>query len=105
MAGGGKNESTCKVADDYKCLPCIMAGNAHIEKTCVYFTGVITDLKKGAAKTDKFEQGRLSDGVKSSLHLSESLDRFADLKYCAAGLEGVLLWHNSEREDCRKHMK
>ena len=68
-----------------------MAGNAHVEKKCVNFMEVSTDLKKGTAKTDKFEHGRLSDGVKSALHLSESLDRFADLKYCTAGSEGVLL--------------
>ena len=91
MAGDGEHKLTCKVAGNDKCLTCIMAGNDHVEKKYVNFMGVSTDLKKGVAKMDAFEQGRLSDEVKSALHLSESLDRFADLKYCAAGSEGVLL--------------
>jgi len=86
MTGDGKNESTCKVAGDYKCLTCIMAGNAHTEKMCVNFTGESTDLKIGAAKTEKFEQGRLSEGVKSAPRFSVGLERFENFNYCAAEL-------------------
>ena len=91
MAGDGKNESTCKVAGDYKCLTCIMAGNAHTEKMCVNFTGESTDLKIGAAKTEKFEQGRLSEGVKSAPRFSVGLERFENFNYCAAESGNVLL--------------
>jgi hypothetical protein len=91
MAGDGKNELTCKVAGDYKCLTCIMAGNAHTEKISVNFTGESTDLKIGAAKTEKFEQGRLSEGVKSAPRFSVGLERFENFNYCAAESGNVLL--------------